>query len=73
MTTEIELIPETPAIVDENSVINDFRQSRDVEKFYRFVHENDLRREAKLLINSVLQRVAALTKKKKGRPPKNVH
>lgn len=36
-----------------------FRKSEDVEGFYRFVFDNDLRREAKM----VLDRVATLSKK----------
>lgn len=47
-----------------------FRNSPDIENFYRFVHENDLRREAKAaleLINTVLN-----PKKKRKRRSKKI-
>ena len=36
-----------------------FRKSDEIEKFYRFIFDNDLRREAKL----ILERVSSLNKK----------
>ena len=50
-----------------------FRHALEVESFYRFIHDNNLRRESKLLINAVLNRISSLTKRKKGRPPKKIH
>ena len=41
-----------------------FRNSPDIENFYRFVHENDLRKEAKAVLELV---VAAQKPKKKKR------
>ena len=40
-----------------------FRNSPDIENFYRFVHENDLRKEAK----AALELVVATIKPKKKR------
>ena len=49
--------------------VQNFRSNVDVENFYRFVHENDLRREAKMLLSMVYSRMTD-TKKKKGRKKK---
>lgn len=43
-----------------------FRQQADVEAFYRFVHENDLREEALAIFDSVRAR-KALAKAKKSK------
>ena len=42
-----------------------FKTSQDVEAFYRFVHENGLRREARMVLEGVHARMKALTKRKK--------
>ena len=36
-----------------------FRKSKEVEAFYRFVYDNDMRREAKM----ILDRICSLSKK----------
>jgi hypothetical protein len=36
-----------------------FRKSKEVEAFYRFVYDNDMRREAKM----ILERICSLSKK----------
>ena len=51
----------------EGKGLRNFKNSADVENFYRFVHENGLRREAKLIMSSI---VSALTKKKKKKTRK---
>lgn len=43
----------------EGKVSRNFKRSDEVEKFYRFIHDNDLRREAKM----VLDRICTLNKK----------
>lgn len=48
--------------VTEGKGVRNFRSSADVENFYRFVHENGLRREAKLIFNTI---VSQLNKSKK--------
>jgi hypothetical protein len=48
-------------------VITGFRHSPDIENFYRFVHENALRREAKLLLERVIEKVYRQKKKKKNK------
>ncbi len=42
-----------------------FRSNVDVENFYRFVHENDLRREAKMLLDVIFSRSGKAPKKRK--------
>lgn len=43
-----------------------FRNSSDIENLYRFIHENNLRAEAKTLIELVVKRITP-AKKKRGR------
>lgn len=42
---------EQPGI--EGKGLRNFRHTADVENFYRFVHENGLRREAKLIMSAI--------------------
>ena len=42
-----------------------FRSSGDVENFYRFVHENDLRAEAKMVFEKICKTMNASLKKAK--------
>ncbi len=59
MTTIETKIEETP--------VKSFKQSADIENFYRFVYESGLRREAHLILSTIH---SAMTKKKKGRRKK---
>ena len=45
--------------------IKNFKNSSEVENFYRFIHENNLRGEAKSLVELVLKRITP--PKKRGR------
>ena len=42
-----------------------FRHTPEIETFYRFISDNDLRREAKIIIDQVYDRLAAANKKRK--------
>jgi hypothetical protein len=56
--------------------IRNFRTATDIESFYRFVNNNDLRREAKLVLEVILNKVASLRKKKNkaaNAKAKNLH
>jgi len=44
--------------------VRNFRNSPDIENFYRFVHENDLRREAKMIFEAINAKVNKTTKRK---------
>jgi len=48
--------------------VKKFRQSPEIEGFYRFVYENDLQREAYDILNQIIQRRKAL--KVKAKPAK---
>lgn len=53
------------------SSIKKFRQSPEIEGFYRFIYENDLQREAYDILNQIIQRRKALkasTRVKKTAP-----
>lgn len=43
-----------------------FKSSSEIETFYRFIHDNNLRAEAKALIEMVVKRITP-AKKKRGR------
>lgn len=44
-----------------------FKNSPDVENFYRFVQENGLRREAKMIFDTVLKHFDKVRKKKNSK------
>ncbi len=48
-----------------NTTIKNFKNSSDVENFYRFIHENNLRGEAQKLVEVVLKKITP--PKKRGR------
>ncbi len=53
-----------------------FRSSADIENFYRFVADNGLRREAKLVlekISSLLTKNNKKKRKRRGRAKKTLH
>lgn len=49
--------------------VKNFRNSADIENFYRFVHDNGLRFEAKKVLELVVKTINEATKKK-GRKSK---
>lgn len=49
-----------------------FKSSSEIESLYRFIHDNNLRAEAKILIQYALQKVAP-AKKKRGRKKATLH
>ena len=53
--------------------IRGFKNSSDVENFYRFVFENNFRREAHLMLKVVHKMLNAKTKSKKRRTRKKLH
>ena len=50
MEPELELTNEALAKM-QNGIPKNFRQQADMEAFYRFVHENDLREEALIIFD----------------------
>ena len=57
--------PETEAVVEGPKTPRNFRTAIDIENFYRFVNDNDLRREAKIMLELIQQKVMITVKKKK--------
>lgn len=49
------------------SSIKKFRQSPEIEGFYRFVYENDLQREAFEILDRIVQRRKALKAQSRGK------
>lgn len=68
MEQEIEFANEAGKAAVAGGVPKNFRQQADMEAFYRFVHENDLRDEALQILDQVrAQRALA----KQAKRPKN--
>jgi len=65
-TTPVAAEADAPARKSKN-----FRQLPDIENFYRFVYENDLRREAKILLESIW--TAYIKRKKQQRKAEMLH
>ena len=63
--TEIE--DNAEANINGNKIVTSFRHSPDIENFYRFVHENSLRKEARLIFEKVLAKIARPKKRKKAK------
>lgn len=57
--------------VEKVSPIKSFRSNPDVENFYRFVYENNLRKEAKACFEAIVD-VLRPVKKNRGRKKKTV-
>ncbi|MBF0359591.1 MAG: hypothetical protein HQK49_01175 [Oligoflexia bacterium] len=47
--------------------LKNFRHSQDIENFYRFVHEHELRREAKIILDRIFAYTSKAKKKKKNK------
>ena len=47
--------------------LKNFRHSQDIESFYRFVHEHELRREAKIILDRIFAYTNKTKKKKKSK------
>jgi hypothetical protein len=56
---------ETEAVVESPKTPRNFRTAIDIENFYRFVNDNDLRREAKIMLEIIQSKVMIAVKKKK--------
>jgi pantoate kinase len=50
--------------------IKNFKSSPDVENFFRFVHENDLRKEARMILEAVCKALEPKKKRRKRRSKK---
>lgn len=51
----------------ETMTIKNFRSNGDIENFYRYIHDNGLRREAFMLMEYALGKVAKVRKNKRSK------
>ena len=58
--TETEIVTESP------KTPRNFRTAIDIENFYRFVHENGLRREAGMMLEYAIDRLRKARKNKRA-------
>jgi hypothetical protein len=56
---------ETEQVVESPKTPRNFRTAIDIENFYRFVNDNDLRKEAKIMLEIIQAKVMASVKKNK--------
>jgi hypothetical protein len=58
---------EKVATVPEVMTIKNFRSNGDIENFYRYIHDNGLRREAFMLMEYAISKVAKVRKGKRAK------
>ena len=58
---------EKAAPVAEVMTIKNFRSNGDIENFYRYIHDNGLRREAFMLMEYAISKVAKARKGKRAK------
>lgn len=51
----------------DSTNIKSFRSNSDIENFYRYIHENGLRREAFMLMEYAISKVAKVKKTRKAK------
>ncbi len=72
-----QTVIETEVVAEGPKTPRNFRTAVDIENFYRFVNDNDLRREAKIMLELIQQKVMITVKKKrkesKALSKKNLH
>ncbi len=61
--TEEKAAPATPEVM----TIKNFRSNGDIENFYRYIHDNGLRREAFMLMEYAISKVAKVRKGKRSK------
>lgn len=54
-------------VAPEAMTIKNFRSNGDIENFYRYIHDNGLRREAFMLMEYALSKVARVRKGKRAK------
>ena len=58
---------EKAAVAPEAMTIKNFRSNGDIENFYRYIHDNGLRREAFMLMEYAISKVAKARKGKRSK------
>jgi hypothetical protein len=67
MTTPAAPAEGKEAVAPEVMTIKNFRSNGDIENFYRYIHDNGLRREAFMLMEYALSKVAKVRKGKRAK------
>ena len=67
MSKTVETTTPAAATTPEVMTIKNFRSNGDIENFYRYIHENGLRREAFMLMEYALSKVAKVKKGKRAK------
>lgn len=64
---------ESPEQVEITKALRNFRNIPEIEHFYRFVHDNNLRRETKMVFEAITSAIASQKKvnKKKAQQANN--
>jgi hypothetical protein len=63
----IETTPNDKNAIPEVMTIKNFRTNGDIENFYRYIHDNGLRREAFMLMEYAISKVAKARKGKRNK------
>lgn len=66
MSKQVNL-DEKPGQPSEVMTIKNFRTNGDIENFYRYIHENNLRREAFMLMDYAISKVSKARKGKRAK------
>jgi hypothetical protein len=66
-TTPIASTEEKSAQAAEVMTLKNFRSNGDIENFYRYIHDNGLRREAFMMMEYAISKVAKLKKGKRAK------
>lgn len=66
-TTTTTTTEENKAAAPEVMTIKNFRSNGDIENFYRYIHENGLRREAFMLMEYAISKVVKARKGKRAK------
>jgi hypothetical protein len=59
-------LDEKPGVAPEVMTIKNFRTNGDIENFYRYIHDNGLRREAFMMMEYAISKVAKARKGKRA-------
>ncbi len=60
-------VADEKTVVPEVMTIKNFRSNGDIENFYRYIHENGLRREAFMMMEYAISKVAKARKGKRSK------
>jgi hypothetical protein len=60
-------VTDEKTVVPEVMTIKNFRSNGDIENFYRYIHENGLRREAFMMMEYAISKVAKARKGKRSK------